>query len=98
MGVLEESEIVTRIKGEGQDYFKHHELGSIMGAEHAYFAKLQEAVRLEPEPPIESIHEHIRAPFPIVSKRFKRMNVSPILPMVVQSVQHSITSFAIMAV
>ena len=68
MGVLEESEIVTRIKGEGQDYFKHHELGSIMGAEHAYFAKLQEAVRLEPEPPIESIHEHIRAPFPIVSE------------------------------
>ena len=39
-----------------------------MGAEHAYFAQLQEAVRLEPEPPIESIHEHIRAPFPVVSE------------------------------
>ena len=68
MGVLEESEIVTRIKGEGQDYFKHHDLGSIMGAEHSSFAKLQEIVRAEPEPPIESIHEHVRAPFPIVEE------------------------------
>ena len=68
MGVLEESEIVTRIQGEGQDYFKHHDLGSIMSAEHAEFAKLQEIVRAEPEPPIESIHEHIRAPFPVVTE------------------------------
>ncbi len=67
MGVLEESEIVKRIDGSGQDYFKHHDLGSIMGAEHERFAKLQETVRAEPEPPIESIHEHVRAPFPVVT-------------------------------
>ena len=68
MGVLDESEIVTRIQGEGQDYFKHHNLGTIMGAEHERFAKLQEVVRAEPEPPIESIHEHVRAPFPVVTE------------------------------
>ena len=68
MGVLEQADIVTRIQGSGQDYFRHHELGNIMGTENEYLTALETQVRKEPEPPTESIFEHIRAPFPAVSE------------------------------
>jgi 2-oxoisovalerate dehydrogenase E1 component len=68
MGVLTEDDIVKRIKGSGQDYFKHHELGSIMNEENDYLVELEAVVRTEPEPPASSIHEHIRAPFPLVEE------------------------------
>ena len=66
MGVLKTDEIVKRIKGSGQDYFKHHDLGTIMGEENDYLVELEATVRSEPEPPASSIHDHIRAPFPTV--------------------------------
>ena len=69
MKVLEKSEIVIRLKDQsGQDYFRHHELGTIMSEENVYLTKLETQVRSEPYPPADSIFEHIRAPFPDVSE------------------------------
>jgi 2-oxoisovalerate dehydrogenase E1 component len=67
LGVLKENDIVRRLQGKkGQDYFLHHTMGSIMEKEDIVLGEMVEMVRQEPEPPISSIHEHIRAPFPNV--------------------------------
>ena len=78
MGVLSEEEIVKRIDGSGQDYFKHHDLGTIMGEENEILAALEAQVRTEPEPPLESIFEHVRAPFPRVHETPVVANVTNI--------------------
>ena len=68
MGILEQSDVVVRLEGQsGQDYFRHHDLGAIMGEENDYLTAMETQVRTEPEPPADSIFEHIRAPFPEVS-------------------------------
>ena len=68
-GVLDESAILRRIEGSGRDFFAHHELGSIMSEEDAVIKGLLEQVRSEPDPPVESIMEHVIAPFPEVEER-----------------------------
>ena len=64
MEVLESSDIVVRVKGSGQDYFRHHDLGKIMTEENEYLTKMETQIRAEPDPPAASIFEYIRAPFP----------------------------------
>ena len=67
--ILASSEAVVRLEGQsGQDYFRHHELGSIMAEENTYLTTLETQVRKEADPPTDSIFEHIRAPFPEVSE------------------------------
>ncbi len=67
-GVLSDQDVLKRVKGKGADFFVHHELGRLMGQEdeqvRAWFAQ----VKSEPEPPDESIFEHVRAPFPAVEE------------------------------
>lgn len=68
MGVLQEEDIVKRIKGEGRDYFAHHDPGTVMSAQIEDMKKLIEQVRDEPEPAPESMFEHIYPPFPEVQE------------------------------
>lgn len=69
MGVLTSEEIVTRLDGtQGQDYFVHHNLGSIMSEEHSALGAIEQQVRAEPEPPQDSIWEYVRAEFPAVEE------------------------------
>ncbi len=63
-GLLQPADVLRRIKGEGRDFFAHHELGTIMAAEDAEVRRILDQVRAEPEPPPESVMENIRAPFP----------------------------------
>lgn len=63
-GILQEEEVLRRVKGEGRDFFAHHHLGNIMGRQDEELRALLDQVRQEPEPPPESVMEHIRAPFP----------------------------------
>jgi pyruvate/2-oxoglutarate/acetoin dehydrogenase E1 component len=65
-GVLQESEIMTRIEGSGRDFFSHHSLGSIMAHEDEKVRGVFQQVRAEPDPSPDSIFEHIYAPFPDV--------------------------------
>jgi 2-oxoisovalerate dehydrogenase E1 component len=63
-GVLEESEIMKRVEGKGRDFFSHHDLGGIMAAEDEQIRATFTQVRQEPDPEIDSIFDHIYAPFP----------------------------------
>lgn len=65
-GHLGQRDVLTRVKGEGRDFFAHHELGNVMGRQDEEVRAILEQVRSEPEPPAESVFEHIRAPFPEV--------------------------------
>ena len=68
-GVMKNDEIMRRIEGSGRDFFAHHELGSVMTGEDEVIKALLTQVRAEPDPPPESIHENIMAPFPDVVER-----------------------------
>ena len=65
-GVLEPEDIVRRKSGEGRDYFAHHDAGRIMEAEIEDIRSIIAQVRSEPDPPAETIFEHVYAPFPAV--------------------------------
>ena len=68
LGVLKQADICTRHdRGEGADYFAHHDLGKIMGAEDAQVAAWQSEVLEEPHPEEADLHSHTRPPFPQVS-------------------------------
>ena len=67
-GVLTEEDVLKRIEGSGQDFFAHHELGRIMAADNEVVRAQIEQVRGEPHPPIDSITDHVRAPFPEVTE------------------------------
>lgn len=66
--VLEVGDIVRRKVGEGRDYFAHHDPGHIMAEEIEHVKGLLAQVRKEPDPPAESIFEHIYRPFPRVQE------------------------------
>ncbi len=63
-GLLTERDVLKRVKGEGRDFFAHHDLGNVMGRQDEEVRAILEQVRTEPEPPPESVMENIRAPFP----------------------------------
>ncbi len=65
-GHLEQGDVVTRIEGEGADYFAWHDLGAVMGEEDAVVAQWMTAVENEPEPEPSAIHTFVRPPFPDV--------------------------------
>ncbi len=67
-GVLEERDVLKRVQGEGRDFFAHHELGNVMARQDEEVRSILDQVRSEPEPPPESVFEHIRAPFPVVTE------------------------------
>ena len=68
MGILKPEEILRRIQGEGRDFFSHHELGSIGVKLDAEIRSVMEETLAEPEPPVESVHNHIYPPFPQVAE------------------------------
>jgi 2-oxoisovalerate dehydrogenase E1 component len=63
-GVFAEGDVMRRIQGTGRDFFAHHELGAVMGAENAALAKLMDEVRAEPNPDPATVMDHTWAPFP----------------------------------
>lgn len=65
-GLLQPEDIVRRKQGTGRDYFAHHEPGRIMEEEIENVRAVIAQVRDEPDPPADSIFEHIYAPFPEV--------------------------------
>ena len=69
-GVLKESQVLRRDPGQsGQDFFIHHHLGSVMEKIDKEVKALISQVRSEPDPPLDSIFEHIHAPFPDVTEQ-----------------------------
>ncbi len=66
-GVLAQEDIVTRIQGEGADYFAHHDLGRIMGEEDAIVGRWMQEVEAEADPDPNGIYEWTRPPFPEVT-------------------------------
>ena len=67
-GLLGERDVLKRVPGEGRDFFVHHDLGNVMGRQDEEVQALLDQVRSEPEPPPESVFEHIRKPFPVVAE------------------------------
>ncbi len=70
LGHLEESEILKRVPGEGRDFFAHHEPGSIMQVEIDMVKQTIDQVRAEPDPPVDSVLDHIYRPFPAVEEKW----------------------------
>ncbi len=67
-GLLGERDVLRRVVGEGRDFFAHHELGNVMGRQDEEVRAILDQVRAEPEPPPESVFEHIRKPFPEIAE------------------------------
>lgn len=67
-GVLTEDQIMRRVEGTGRDFFAHHELGEIGRAQDELLRSLLAKVKDEPDPPTDSILEHVYAPFPEVEE------------------------------
>jgi len=68
MGVLKKEEILRRIDGTGRDFFSHHDLGTIGTKLDAEVRTVMEETLAEPDPPVESVLEHIYPPFPEVNE------------------------------
>ncbi len=62
-GMLTQRDVLTRTKGEGRDFFAHHELGNVMGRQDEEVRAILDQVRGEADPPPESVMENIRKPF-----------------------------------
>jgi len=69
-GALTEEELVRKIEtdSDSQDYFAHHDLGTIMGEEDARVAAWIKQVETEPYPDPATLHEFTRPPFPVVTE------------------------------
>ena len=67
-GVLERDDIVRRKEGSSKDYFARHDLGRLGGEADAHIVGTMELASTEPEPTYESVFEHIRDPYPVVSE------------------------------
>ena len=65
-GLLTERDVLTRVPGEGRDFFAHHDLGNLMARQDEEVRNILDQVRGEADPPAASVFEHIRAPFPDV--------------------------------
>ena len=67
-GVFEDADVMKRVEGSGRDFFAHHDLGRVMGREDEEIKALFTQVRAEPDPPLESVLEHVHPPFPQVTE------------------------------
>ncbi len=63
-GLLSDRDVLKRVKGEGRDFFAHHDLGNIMGRQDEELKAILDQVRAEADPPPESVMENIRKPYP----------------------------------
>jgi 2-oxoisovalerate dehydrogenase E1 component len=63
-GLLGKGDVLERIQGQGRDFFAHHDLGSVMGAEDDGVRRIIEQVRNEPNPDPATLTDHAYAPFP----------------------------------
>jgi 2-oxoisovalerate dehydrogenase E1 component len=63
-GLLTSEDVLKRIKGEGRDFFAHHELGAVMGEEDVKVRGWLEQVLSEPNPDPNDLYSHIYPPFP----------------------------------
>lgn len=64
-GHLEDADVLRRLEGkEGRDFFVHHDLGTLMGAEDEKVKGWLDQVRAEPDPDPAELFDHIYAPFP----------------------------------
>jgi 2-oxoisovalerate dehydrogenase E1 component len=67
-GVLATGDIIRRVDGEGRDYFRRHDLGEVGRAADLEIQRTLDVSLAEPEPTIETVFDHIRAPFPAVEE------------------------------
>ncbi|MEE9394962.1 MAG: thiamine pyrophosphate-dependent enzyme [Planctomycetota bacterium] len=67
-GVLEAEDIMTRVEGEGRDFFAHHEPGRIMAKEIEGVRAIINQVRKEPDSDPSRVFDKIYAPFPEVDE------------------------------
>lgn len=67
-GILEADDTLQRIQGEGRDFFAHHRPGIVMDKEIEFVRETISQVRAEPDPPTDSIFDHIYPPFPEVTE------------------------------
>ena len=67
-GVLADRDVLRRVKGEGRDFFAHHDLGNLMGRQDEELRAMLDQVRAEPDPDPTSVLENIRAPFPLTTE------------------------------
>jgi 2-oxoisovalerate dehydrogenase E1 component len=68
-GVLSEEDILKRLDNQsGQDFFVHHELGTIMGAVNDEIRVALDKIREEPEPSPDTLEDLIYPPFPDVEE------------------------------
>ena len=67
-GHLSARDVLSRVVGEGRDFFAHHELGNVKARQDEEVRALIDQVRGEAEPPPESVFENIRAPFPDIAE------------------------------
>lgn len=63
-GILGEGQALARTPGTGRDFFAHHELGQVMGAEDDKIRAILDQVRSEPHPDPATVTDHVYAPFP----------------------------------
>jgi len=67
-GILAKGDVLRRIQATGRDFFAHHDLGTVMREEDTAIRGWLDLVRAEPEPPPESIWEHLHPPYPEVAE------------------------------
>ena len=63
-GILNEQDVLRRIKGKGRDFFAHHELGQVMADADQVVRGVIDQVRSEPHPDPATVESHVYAPFP----------------------------------
>ena len=68
-GHFEEADVMKRLTGtEGRDFFAHHDLGRVMGRRDEELQAMLREVKAEADPPVDSLPDHIFAPFPQVTE------------------------------
>ncbi len=63
-GLLESGDAMTRVEGQGRDFFAHHDLGKVMRSEDDDVKAIIEQIRGEPHPDPATLFDHIYAPLP----------------------------------
>jgi len=67
-GLLQPEDVLKRVKGEGRDFFAHHDLGTVMSEEDGIIREWLAQVIAEPHPDPADLYSHIYPPFPEVQE------------------------------
>jgi 2-oxoisovalerate dehydrogenase E1 component len=65
-GVVDATDVLRRVDGEGRDFFRRHEFGRLARQADDYIVHTMEVSAAEPEPAPESVMDHIYDPYPAV--------------------------------